>query len=337
MRFRSRAAVGIAFGLCLLSQPSSATTVRIRLVRPPNGDALVRELTARTAGELVAAGFSVELQDLPTVEDPIHQPTEGAPVAASILIDDRVEITVGGQVVYRAAIARDQIAADDGGRVLAAAAVRAVAALQTALADQQTPAAPPAPAMASGGTASTLTGVSVEATPAARRIGLGIGASVLYAGSWIGPIFAPVARLSYQVAPRLTLGLRLSVLGTEPTVTAAAGSGRVGQDLALADVLIAFRPGRRIHPLLVGGAGLYHVVLDGTGVSPYVGQTDSLWAAAASVGAGLSIDLTRRVSAAFECETLWAWPEPSVAIGGVDAGRMGRPSLVNSLGLVVSL
>lgn len=349
MCVRLRLAIGIAFVSFLVPQGSFAAALRIRLLRPAHASALVRELTARTAGELVATGFSVELQDLQSVDGLISEAPEGAPVVAAILIDATdeealrgspsalIETTLGGRVIYHATVGLGQIGGEERARVLSAAAVRAVASLQAALTDR--------PALATPDIASTAPAVAVpiaaDKSPRRPRFGLGVAGSMSQSLAGIRPIFAPVVRLSYRFTSLATslvaVGLRLSTLGTQATATSSAGSAQVGQDLAMADVLLGWRPSKRLHPMVVGGFGLYHMTIDGTGASPYVGRTDSLWAAAASVGAGLSVDITPRLSAVLEIQTLWVWPEPAVMIDVVNAGRIGRPCFVNSLGLVVSL
>src|SRR6266700_1333238 len=74
------------------------------------------------------------------------------------------------------------------------------------------------------------------------RFRLGVAGSMSQSLAGIGPIFAPVVRLSYHFTSLATslvaVGLRLSALGTQATATALAGSAQVGQDLAMADLLL---------------------------------------------------------------------------------------------------
>src|SRR6266700_1333237 len=142
MCVRLRLAIGTAFVAFLAPQASFAAALRVRLLRPSHASALVRELTARTAGELVATGFSVELQDLQSIDGLIGEAPEGAPVVAAILIDAvdegslrgspsaLIETTLRGRVIYHATVGVGQIGGEERGRVLSAAAVRAVSPLQ---------------------------------------------------------------------------------------------------------------------------------------------------------------------------------------------------------------
>jgi hypothetical protein len=341
-------AAGVALGLHLFvaSPFCLAAPARIRLSRPANGNALVRELTARAAGEAVAAGFSVDLEEQSTstaTNFPQAEPPPGdTPPVATIVIgagaddpqDGRIEVTVHQQVIYRATVRHEEVTPAAGGRILAAAAVRAVAALQTAILDQRSPkpiepvlpaAAPPLRAEVSG------------LPRAARRIAVGVAASLLQSLQGIPPAFVPTAQFSYYATHHLAAGLRLMGLGTSAATKAPAGSARVRQTLAMADLSIRFRPGNRIHPVLMGGAGAYVMSVEGTGTSPYLGRTDRAWYLATDAGVGVIVDVTARVSVALESHTLWVWPQPMVQIESVDAGRAGRPSLTHSLGLMVWL
>jgi hypothetical protein len=347
MPLRLRVAIATALALLLMARVGAAATARIRLLRPADRpldpaasfDGLVRELTARTAGELVAAGFSVELRDLLIVDTSISQePTRDVPVDATILIDHLVdgaliEITAGGRVVYRVTVSRAELGGDDGGRVLAAAAVHAVAALQTALSERPS-------SVKSADAARTpraVDSIEARAAPRAPRVGVALAGLVLHGIGGIGASFAPSARLSYRATPFVALGLHVSALGSRPTMTALAGTARVRQDLAIGEALLRWRPYGRVHPVLIGGVGLYHLALEGAGMAPYVGVNDSFSTVATSLGAGLWIDITARVSATIESQTLWVWPEPAVKIDVADAGRAGRPSFTHSLGLLVWL
>jgi hypothetical protein len=278
------------------------------------------------------------LRDAQIINREIEETTPEATGDATISIDglaDRglIEITVGGRVIYHATVGWAELAGEDGGRVLAAAAVHAVAALQTALSERppssRSPNATPPPG--------SVESIATRAAPREFRVGLTLAGLLLHGVGGIGPTFAPVARLSYRATPLVAWGLRVSALGSQATMSALAGSARVRQDLAIAEVLFRFRSTRRLHPVLLGGVGLYHLALEGTGVPPYVGTRDAFWTVAASAGAGLWVDITARVSATAESQTLWVWPEPAVKIDVVDAGRAGRPSFTHSIGLVVWL
>jgi hypothetical protein len=387
-RVRVAAGVTLVAGMLVMSSASRAAPARVKLFRPIHESELVRELTARTAGEVVAAGFSVELQELssappagpnplvdrssvdrplvdaPSADTPSADPPSGdTPSVASIVIsavgsnleDGQIDIAIGRQMIYRVVIRQNQVATKDGGRVLAAAAVRAVAILQTSLSErghrklsQSASAAPtpqPAPPSHSAEAAepsqplppSTWLGTQFVPRTGSARLGIGVAVSVLQSLDGIAPTLAPTARISYRVTPLVSGGVRLTGLGTSSSATASAGSARIRQELALADVMVAFRPAGRLHPVLMSGAGVYRMSLQGSGTFPFVGRADRLWGAAAALGAGLTLDVGARISMALESHTLWVWPQPQVNIDSAGAGRAGRPSLSHSLGLIVWL
>jgi len=337
-------AAGVALGLLIAPSFTVAAATHIRLSRPVQGGALVRELTARAAGEAVAAGFSVELQAQPSSElAPADLVPAEAPPAA-ILIgpsgddheDGVIEVTVDGRQVYRATVRRQEVTPADGARILAAAAVSAVNALQAALLERRPPPAPAA--TASPAAAVSAPRVAMRAAPPAEpRLGIGVGAGVLQSLQGITPALVPTVRLSYRATGRLQAGLRLMALGTWSSATAPAGSARVRQTLALCDFTFRLGPARRFQPVVMAGGGLYHLSLEGTGTPPYVGRSVGSWHLGTDVGLGLTIGVTARVSITLESHAVWLWPQPSVRIESVEVGRAGRPSLTHGLGLLVWL
>lgn len=368
---RWRAVAGIVLAACLEAHDAWGMTARITLARASDGDDLVRELTARTAGEVVAAGFSVELR-----EEVAARGGEDAGSVATIFVglvgatawrggglaggermgegnelgvapDGLIEITVEHDVVYRAIVSRADVAATDGGRTLSAAAVRAVAALQTALQELQvqtqqgqngsrpraraaTGKVVPADVASSSSWADTLPFPS-------RRWGLALAASMTHSPPGLGPTYAPMLRASYAFTPAIAAAMRIVAAGSSTLDSAAAGSARVRQDYAGADVLIDLRPGRRLHPVVMGGVGVVHLNLQGAGVAPYLGRNESFWGVAADTGLALFIDITPRLSAIMESHAVWSWPRAAIDIDTTEVGSSGRPALVHGVGLVVWL
>ena len=92
----------------------------------------------------------------------------------------------------------------------------------------------------------------------------------------------------------------------------------------MGEVTIRSRPNKRIHPVLVAGAGVFQMSMQGTGTAPYVGRSDRSWHLATDLGVGVVLDLTAHLSLAVESHTLWLWPQPMVQIQSVDTGRAGR-------------
>jgi opacity protein-like surface antigen len=129
------------------------------------------------------------------------------------------------------------------------------------------------------------------------------------------------------------VGIRALSFGSATSAAAPAGTARIRQDLALLDAMLSFRRNARVHPVIVAGAGLYHMSLSGSGAAPFIGRSDTAWSAAAAAGVGLSVDLSARAAIGVESQALWVWPEARVQIDTADVGRAGRPSLSHMLGL----
>jgi hypothetical protein len=82
--------------------------------------------------------------------------------------------------------------------------------------------------------------------------------------------------------------------------------------------------------------GAYHVGVRGTGVAPFQGLSQDLWAAVLDGGIGAHAQLLGGLALALEVHAMLTFPYPMVRIGDVDAGRTGRPSILTSLTLLVN-
>src|SRR5882724_1312543 len=179
-----------------------AAPFHVTMLRSPNAGPLVRELTARAAGELVAAGFSVDVVDLPSAEAGGDATTASSATAAMTIRpadhdagDALMAISVGSRQIYRAIVTRADVDVADGGRVLAAAAVHAVAALQAALV-----ATVPRASASAGPETPAVTAVPQPRSPrldAWRGLGAGVGLSLLQSLQGVAPTLSPLIRLSY--------------------------------------------------------------------------------------------------------------------------------------------
>jgi hypothetical protein len=324
---------------------------RVLLLWSAQGGGLARELRARAAGEAVAAGFSVDPLEIDTDPDralsariSLDETDTTFPSIAVLSVGDDaiVEVRLGLRLVYRSIVSRAAAAEMESERLLAATAVRAVAALQAA-SPESTHVGPPAvavPRPGRAGGAQSTTEISEVWSPDAtggHRLSLTAGGSVLQTPGSLGPVLLPSLRAGYRMSKGFEIDLRLAGLGTSSSRAATAGSVRISQGYLLLGATFAFRRGARLVPLVGVGAGAYTLAFEGNGSVPYVGKTDRFWGIAASAGAALRADLHPRLSAILQLDVLWVWPQPVVYLGPSEVGRAGGPALSYGAGVMVWL
>jgi hypothetical protein len=84
---------------------------------------------------------------------------------------------------------------------------------------------------------------------------------------------------------------------------------------------------------VTAGAGAQRCHVVGVGSSPYQGHTLDSWSVLTAVGAGLAIPLVSTLSLVAQARGLAAWSPTVVEVAGVDAGRVGAPSVRVDAGL----
>src|SRR5262249_1976720 len=114
----------------------------------------------------------------------------------------------------------------------------------------------------------------------------------------------------------------------------ADGEARVDQELALLEGVVTLFPGW-IRPVLSAGIGAYRLGVVGSGVAPYQGVSNDLWAFAADAGAGAELAFSQNIALAIEAHGFMSFPYPSVRIGSEELGPVAHPSLATSLSLVI--
>lgn len=303
----------------------------------PDCDAVVH----RIAGELQADGVAVEVARIDSGESvagllSIARGADAAVVAGIFVADDgrAVDLLLADPITGR--VARRHLDSDAGDHaftreVLARRTVDlvrasvldfAVEALRAAEASHSAPAQPaPNGRSANRGTRWTLA----------------TGAAVLACFEGLGPEIVPVLRAG--VTPNVPLQLRVTAawFGTQSSVSGAVGSAAIRQGLVLAD--LALMPWRnwRVFPMASVGAGLYYVGIQGRGMGAYVGTDASSVAFAWDGGLGVVFALSSQVDVTLESLAIVTVPGLAVRIADEEVARIGRPSLLSTLTLSVTL
>jgi hypothetical protein len=336
----------IAVAALALAGPAAAAS-RVALLRSGGGDALTRQAETLLAAELRASGFEVVTRerapaldlraDIDAAATALHPiavlaiaTTSGA--AAEIWLSDRVT----GKLVIR------RIEAGADGDPAASLALRAVELLRGSLLEitveqpatpAPRPAAPPDVARFVATTAPGHRAFFVEG------LGLSLGGAALGTPTVPGLRYAPALRLSW--GGRRSFCLRLSVMGPGSSGDAPVhdgasllGTAHVRQDLALLELVQAFRRDARVQPFVSLGAGVLQVRVAGSGASPvFADRAGRSLSAAMSTGAGVALRLGNRAALVLEAQLLMA-RVTEVMVADQRAARVGPLTLVGSAGLM---
>jgi hypothetical protein len=186
----------------------------------------------------------------------------------------------------------------------------------------------------------------VAPTPVASsssELTAGMNVGLLFDAPSGGAALTPMARVSYEPAltrgvDRFDFGVRLSVAGFGAPTVLEASDRRVDvvQSFALLEGVVTFDPGGWLHPFGSGGAGAYHVNVNGVGSASAVGRSEGTLSPLAAAGLGLAAQPWRHWVGVVEAQGLFALHPTAVEAGGTRAATFGRALLVFSLGLGVT-
>jgi hypothetical protein len=107
----------------------------------------------------------------------------------------------------------------------------------------------------------------------------------------------------------------------------------VTQALLVASLVRGFTTGTRWRPALSLGTGVSHVRAAGTAMAPHEAATDARTGLAGEVGGELALDVGGAWQLVARAAAVVYQPSMIVRIAGVEAARLGRPSV--GLGLAV--
>jgi hypothetical protein len=336
----------MAAPLCAsLGSPAAAASGRVIVLQPNPMSAGARRCLTRIREELVAGGFEVALAEFAAGVDPLwvidpKNPSDGSLATLALIGDPELgasELWIVDRVAAgRSAIRRIVVPAGDAGHGAEVVAIRALEFLRASTLELAAD-APAARPTASPVEIAVPRAPVVVADAGSRPLALEAGVSLLDSVGVIESAILPLARLRLELAPALAARLTVAGLGSRPKLASAVGTASVGQDLGLLELAASFRSDRRIRPTVSVGAGVLAVSVDGEGASPYEGRSGRRWAALLDGGIGVLAGIQRRWAVALELHALLAAPYPTVRFAGVEAARIGRPSLLASITLVAPL
>jgi hypothetical protein len=318
-----------------LAVPLGAAPSRVALIHDPNPSPLEQRTLIRLRGELTAAGF--EIADAERRAGDAREAAEEEPpvagVFATIAIVPRApeaaDIWVADRITGKTVVRRVQASPGSNGDVAAILAVRAVELLQASLLEaiEPAPREERAPAPLPSAVSQWM---SQREPPASFSLDAGLG--VLVASGGIGPAVLPALGLSYRATADVSLRLRAAGPAFASNLDVSLGTISVRQELLSLDLV--YRPpvaAGAVRPLLLAGAGAYHLAVSGTAETPYHGRTDAVFAAHADLGAGAVFGLGRRVSILADARALVVVPKPFVRAAGQEVASAGRPSVLGEI------
>lgn len=350
----------------VLPAPARAEAAAVLVVSPPEPPAALAEAVSRLRGELLSLGLQVRIETRPgsrksgARDQDAHgsvprTAADGAPAAvieavatASALamdisiIDRRRGTTEVSRVSFESQV-------DNAPSRLAIRAVEVLrssllamdlAARERHVAPTNLPAAAAGETPAAAGRASEpAAGVSRVPTPSPRepasdrRLALAAGAALLTSLDGVGPALLPVGRVEWTARPWLALQATVAGLGSRPTITADAmtGRARVAQQAGTLGVCLCAPPQDAIGLHLALSVGALRTAIDAAADAPAQVHPIRRWSLLIDASVGARLRLLSRTMLTVAAHVQVA--EPSIAIHFIDTqvASTGRPNVLLSL------
>jgi hypothetical protein len=340
---RRSLAAGLVLAATVSATAGWASTVV--LVRPANPAPTTAEALVRIHGELVSAGFDVEIAAATAGADPrtsLEQTANGGNVDAvvAILGDGKpgsVEVWVIDRVTGKSVVRRvpSQAGSERAAEILA---IRAIELLRASLLEIAMFAASEAPAVSKLPSAEVTRFVEHVIEPRRKaHWSLELGASGVVGFDGVGPALLPMIRFGHTVGRYALVRITAAGMGSRSQVQAQSGSAEVAQQFGLVEAALRLRPQQSWRPFFSLGAGARHTTATGQALWPDQGQSAAQWSFLADAGAGLRLSLASRFEIALEVHAQLTQPYPVIRFLGAKAATAGRPDVLPSLTLIAWL
>jgi hypothetical protein len=306
------------------------------ILRPANSSPAMGETLVRIRGELLSAGFAVEIVD--GVDANSRDALEGLAEqrradAAVAIVGNAAPNSVEAWVVDRLtgkSVMRRLPFEPQSDRAPQTLAIRAIELLRSSfleinLTPEERAAAEVPPEV------ERLVGVDV--TPRRpEHFGIEIGAAGLLGPGGVGPSLLPVLLFDVALGQHFFVQATLAGLGTRPRVAKTdVGSAEVAQQLGLLGLGYRFRPGERWQPFVALSAGALYTSVEGRADSPNRGLSAHQWSLLMDAGAGCWLRLRDRFHLALAAHLQAAQPYPSIRFLESDVAMSGRPTIFVTL------
>jgi hypothetical protein len=309
-------------------RPPGASSVAV--IRPPPGDPVLDEASARIQLEMAAVGNQSRLVDCPRPD------ALGASQCASLSSAVRIWLSREEGTVFIQVVAtlpdglelrrHVRVAPADGGEDPSVLAVRAVELLRDIYLDVPRVSPPPA---------ATTPATAVAPAPAApsvitARVSAGVG--MLSGRDGLGPAAAPLFAIGesfphHLVANALLAGPFANDLGAGTSTRQWVVMFALRYELGIA----------RARPFLTAATGLHYITATyGSTSSSTARGTSSAVAPLLAGGVGLSLRIASWLYASAEGQSFFTQPATNVTAGATRLGRAGGPSVLFDAALSLS-
>jgi hypothetical protein len=312
-----------------------ALAATVLIVRPVNSTQAMEETVVRIRGELLSAGFAVEMVDSAEANsrDQLEKlaAQRGADAALGIVgntAPNSVEAWVVDRLTGKSVMRRlpYEPQSDRAPQTLAIRAIELLRSsfLEMNLMPEERARAEVPPEV------ERLVGVDV--TPRRRELfGIEVGAAGILGGGGVGPVIVPVLAFNLALGQHFLMQATLAGLGTRPSVTTKEGSAQVAQQLALFGFSYRFRQGGRWQPFVGLAAGALYTSAKGSAEYPKRGLSAHQWSLLMDAGAGCRLRLRDRFFLALAGHLQVAQPYPSLRFLDSDVASSGRPNVLLAL------
>ena len=343
-RLRRLVVAGVALAVCAAAPAALGATVL--LIRPSDPGGIPSEALVRIHGELISAGFDVEVATAEAGAEVRAAFARGGgsvgPDAVVSLLGDGsppvIEVWVADRLRGRSVVNRTPLESE-GERATEVLAIRAIELLRSSLleVDMAASAAAPPPATKLLPPESVrIVSPSSESSEEARW-GLEVGAGVTFSPDGVGPAVLPFLRFDRVVAPWCVAQATVAGLGSGSHVVSGANTAEVAEQFALGGATFRLRPYHGVRPAFSLAAGVLHTSIEGRAYWPYQERTGAQWSLLLDVGLGARLALGRRHELVLGAHAQLAEPYPVVSFLGTDVASSGRPSIFLTLALVAWL
>jgi hypothetical protein len=344
---RGRVAALLPIALTLVATPARAAHSRVALVGPAQPDALIAEVTSRMSAELAASGFDVVLVPPPddgNVRSAVELARSEPGVVATFAVvglgrQAAVDVWLSERITGKTIVKRLDSGPASTGRGPTVLAIRAVELLRASLLETVVP--PADPAAASPAPLPPEVSHFVEnRSRDTRRDGPWPGVASFDAGirgmngfGGLGPSLSPLVRFAYAVRRDTFLRATLNgpTLGFE--IKTASGSATARQELGLFELVYAIPVSPSVMLLASGGAGVYHLQVQGSALPPYGASSPQLWSALFDAGLGSAFRISEHSALVLDVHALATLREAWVVFADGESRTSGRPMGAVSLGV----
>jgi hypothetical protein len=336
---RLASAVLAVVAFCFCATYALAATVVI--VRPATSSPAMAETVVRLRGELISAGFGVELVDASAVgvvggqesraalERLVEQHAADAAVAiVGDLSPNSVEVWVVDRLTGKSVIRRLPFEPQSG-RAPQTLAIRAIELLRSSFLEihlapgerGNQPPAQPSPTV--------VRFVAMEPTAGRpERVGVEVGAAAVMGFDGVGVAVLPVVRFDWAVRPWLVTQAAFAGLGTRPSVAAGLGSAQVAQEYGVVGACYRWRSGARVRPFLSLSMGALHTSIEGRANPGNESHSDSQWSLLFDGGLGTWLQLRDRFYLAIAAHVQMADPYVGVRFVDTVVATSARPNVL---------